>query len=92
MWKRCNRRSRSNCCANWWIIRAPLSPLKTNIAQEYITIDKVGGVMHDRDVNDVRSDDIVHWACATREILARVTEGLDVAMIKPTLPVISSET
>lgn len=31
----------------------------------------------DRDRNDETSDTIIHWACATREILARVVEGLD---------------
>eukprot|EP00752_Nemacystus_decipiens_P006248 g5635.t1 len=30
-----------------------------------------------RDTNKLRSDEIVHWACATREILRRVVEGLD---------------
>lgn len=30
-----------------------------------------------RNTNDLRSDEIVHWACATREILHRVVEGLD---------------
>lgn len=30
-----------------------------------------------RDTNDLRSADIVHWACATREILYRIVEGLD---------------
>ncbi|CAM9979334.1 unnamed protein product [Ectocarpus sp. 6 AP-2014] len=33
-------------------------------------------VLH-RDVNNYRSDDIEHWACATREVLFRVVEGLD---------------
>lgn len=30
-----------------------------------------------RDMNDERSDTITHWTCATREILFRVAEGLD---------------
>lgn len=30
-----------------------------------------------RDLNDYRSGTIVHWACATREILFRVANGLD---------------
>eukprot|EP00903_Cladosiphon_okamuranus_P007792 g7541.t1 len=30
-----------------------------------------------RNTNYIRSDKIVHWACATREILYRVVEGLD---------------
>ncbi|CAM9190329.1 unnamed protein product [Pylaiella littoralis] len=31
----------------------------------------------DRDTNDCRSYDVIHWACATREILYRVVNGLD---------------
>eukprot|EP00903_Cladosiphon_okamuranus_P007790 g7539.t1 len=30
-----------------------------------------------RDTNYIRSEEILHWACATREILYRVVEGLD---------------
>ncbi|CBJ32491.1 glycosyltransferase [Ectocarpus siliculosus] len=30
-----------------------------------------------RDINNYRSDDIEHWACATREVLFRIVEGLD---------------
>lgn len=30
-----------------------------------------------RDTNHFRSDEIVHWACATREVLYRIVEGLD---------------
>lgn len=30
-----------------------------------------------RDRNDEWSDTITHWACATREILFRVVQGLD---------------
>ncbi|CAN0164374.1 unnamed protein product [Scytosiphon promiscuus] len=33
-------------------------------------------VLH-RDLNEYRSDAIVHWACATREVLFRVANGLD---------------
>lgn len=33
--------------------------------------------MADRDVNDETSNAITDWACATREILARIDEGLD---------------
>ena len=31
----------------------------------------------ERDTNNLRSEEILHWACATREILHRVVEGLD---------------
>ena len=29
-----------------------------------------------RDKNDLRLDEIVHWACATRGILYRIVKGL----------------
>lgn len=38
-----------------------------------------------RDINVLRSDDIVHWACATREILYRIAEGLDLDSEAPAL-------
>lgn len=40
-------------------------------------MEKVEKYMADRDVNDETSDAISHWACATREILSRINEGLD---------------
>lgn len=30
-----------------------------------------------RDTNHVRATTILHWACATREVLYRIVEGLD---------------
>ncbi|CAN0160707.1 unnamed protein product [Ascophyllum nodosum] len=51
--------------------------------QENHSVDRVERFMHDRDVNEVMTDDIVHWACATREILARAAEGLDLATGEP---------
>lgn len=30
-----------------------------------------------RDINDETSDTITTWACATREVLFRVVEGMD---------------
>ena len=52
-------------------------------SQENHSVDRVERFMHDRDVNEVMTDDIVHWACATREILARAAEGLDLATGEP---------
>lgn len=52
--------------------------LKENRDME--TVEKY---MLDRDVNDETSDEITHWACATREILARINEGLDLETGRP---------
>lgn len=49
-------------------------------------MEKVEKYMADRDVNDETSDAIGHWACATREILARMNEGLDLK-VGQTVPV-----
>lgn len=42
-------------------------------------------VLH-RDLNDYRSDTITHWSCATREILFRVANGLDLEQIEEAIP------
>ena len=39
--------------------------------------EKVELFVEMRDVNDETSDTILKWACATREILYRVVEGID---------------
>ncbi len=41
-----------------------------------------------RDLNNVCSDDILRWACATREVLFRVAEGLDLekTLLDPQVP------
>lgn len=36
-----------------------------------------------RDTNYLRSDDVLHWACATREILYRIVEGLPLENEEP---------
>lgn len=45
--------------------------------KENYSLEEVNAKAADRDRNDETSDTIIHWACATREILARVVEGLD---------------
>lgn len=45
--------------------------------QENRSIERVEEYMQDRDINDVKTDTIMHWSCATREILARLVDGLD---------------
>lgn len=34
--------------------------------------------MKNRDSNEVKTTTINHWACATREILARIVDGSDI--------------
>ena len=53
------------------------------LSQENHSIDKVEKYLGDRDINVVTSDAITHWACATREILARVIGGLDLDTGRP---------
>ena len=61
-------------------LRAPRMP---SLTQENHSIDKVEKYLEDRDVNVVTSNAITHWACATREILARVIGGLDLDAGRP---------
>ncbi|CAM9472050.1 unnamed protein product [Laminaria digitata] len=51
--------------------------------QENHSVEKVEKYLEDRDVNIVTSDAITHWACATREILARVIGNLDLDTGRP---------
>lgn len=44
--------------------------------QDNHSLDRVEKFMANRDVNDVATDTITHWACATREVLARVMDGV----------------
>lgn len=44
--------------------------------QEGYSHDKVALFVEERDVNDETSDTITTWACATREVLYRVVEGI----------------
>lgn len=46
-------------------------------------MEKVEEYMRNRDVNDRKTETITHWACATREILARVVDGVDLHTGKP---------
>lgn len=39
--------------------------------------EKVELFVEMRDVNDETSDTITNWACATREVLYRIVEGID---------------
>ena len=39
--------------------------------------EKVEIILETRDVNDETSDTITNWACATREVLYRIVEGID---------------
>lgn len=51
--------------------------------KEYTREGRTEEFLHIRDVNDVESEEIVYWACATREILARAAEGLYLATGEP---------
>lgn len=41
------------------------------------SLNKVEKYMKQRDINTVRTDTITDWGCATREILARIDEKVD---------------
>lgn len=44
--------------------------------QEGYSHEKAELLVEERDVNDETSDTITSWACATREVLYRVVEGV----------------
>lgn len=46
-------------------------------------METVEKYMKDRDVNDRKTDTITYWACATREILARIVDGRDLHTGEP---------
>lgn len=49
----------------------------TRFWKEHFSAKMVEAKLRARDVNDETSDTVTNWACATREILYRVVEGLD---------------
>ena len=57
-------------------MRGPVVQEKRNGGEGEMTTERT---VLKRDTNYLRSDEILHWACATREILHRVAEGLPLA-------------
>lgn len=61
-------------------LRPPFTPSPLHVAmssQKSYSRDQVEENLKRRDINVQASDTITNWACATREILYRVVNGID---------------